>query len=296
MWDTLYDRKNVWSDSIPGTFTIPTETVTGFQWAPNFYGDLGITGSTWTSSSRARTSSTPTSRRSPPPRRWPRATSSPTSSTCTTATTTRRTRWQEEISWGEVGDQDVFGNGTIFTGNHHADDLREFLQFGGFPKAALTPGTAEYRFEVEALKQRFSSCDAENPLDPNHVLANVTKSAAAEWRAELDSQATQRSAIVDAQVKAYSDLETAAIAMGESVGQSWIAGQLSKWQACYTAGGYCWAGSARSRSSTSPPPRSAWTTPAARPRTTTRSSCTRATTAPRRSSARASWPTTSTAR
>ena len=63
----------------------------------------------------------------------------------------------------------------------------------------LTPGTAEYRYEVEALKQRFSSCDAENPLDPNHVLANVTKDAAAEWRAEIDSQAAQRlsSALAD---------------------------------------------------------------------------------------------------
>ncbi|WP_433374649.1 ricin-type beta-trefoil lectin domain protein [Actinoplanes sp. CA-142083] len=243
MWDTLYDRKDVWSDSIPNNFTIPTETVTGFQWAPNFYGDLGITGfyvdQFFKGEDKLYEDLAPIA--------------SDEAVTKGNQLADQQHLYngdddaphsvQEEISWGEVGDQDVFGDGTIFDGNHHADDLREFLQFGGFPKTALTPGTAEYRFEVEALKQRFSSCDAENPLDPNHVLANVVKDAAAEWRTELDSQSAQRSAIVNAQVKAYSDLETSAIAMGEAVGQSWIAGQLTKWQSCYTAGGYCWAGS-----------------------------------------------------
>src|SRR4051794_5897740 len=242
-WDTLYDRKNVWSQSIPGTFTIPTETVTGFQWAPDFYGDLGITkfyvdqffkGEDKLYTDLAPIASaeavTKGNQLADQQHLYNGEDDAPHST-------------QEYISWGALGDQDVFGNGSISKGNHHADDLREFLQFGGFPKTALTPGTAEYRFEVEALKQRFSSCYADNPIDPNHVLANVTKTAAAEWRAEIDSQATQRSAIVNAQVKAYSDLESAAIAMGEAVGQSWIAGQLSKWQACYTAGGYCWAGS-----------------------------------------------------
>ncbi len=243
MWDTLYDRKDVWSDSIPNNFEIPTETVTGFQWAPNFYGDLGITGfyvdQFFKGEDRLYDDLAPIASAEAVAKGNQLANEQHLYNGDDNAPHSV----QEEISWGEVGDQDVFGDGSIFPGNHHADDLREFLQFGGFPKTALTPGTLEYRQEVEALKQRFSSCDAENPLDPNHVLANVTKTAAAEWRAELDSQATQRSAIVNAQIKAYSDLETAAIAMGESVGQSWIAGQLSKWQACYTAGGYCWAGS-----------------------------------------------------
>jgi hypothetical protein len=243
MWDTLYDRKDVWSDSIPNNFEIPTETVTGFQWAPNFYGDLGITGfyvdQFFKGEDRLYNDLAPIAS----DEAVTKANQLADQQHLYNGDDDAPHSVQEEISWGEVGDQDVFGDGTIFDGNHHADDLREFLQFGGFPKAELTPGTAEYRFEVEALKQRFASCDTDNPLDPNHVLANVTKTAAAEWRAELDSQATQRGAIVDAQLKAYNDLESAAIAMGEAVGQSWIAGQLTKWQSCYSAGGYCWAGS-----------------------------------------------------
>jgi len=242
-WDTLYDRKNVWSQSIPARFTIPTETVTGFQWAPNFYGDLGIirfyVDQFFSGEDKLYTDLAPIASADAVAKGNQLANEQHLYNGNDNAPHST----QEYISWGALGDQDPFGDGHVFTGNHHADDLREFLQYGGFPKTELTPGTAEYRYEVEALKQRFSSCDADNPLDPDHVLANVTKTAAAEWRAELDSQATQRGAIVDAAVKAYNDLESAAIAMGESVGQSWIAGQLSKWQACYTVGGYCWAGS-----------------------------------------------------
>lgn len=238
--DTLYGRKDVWSDSIPNNFEVVDETVTGFQWAPNFYGDLGILsfynhrffdgeGSLYedlapVGSAEAVASAVAIAK---------------AQGLYTGSGGSSYERW----AWGEVGDEDPFNDGHVYPGNHHADDLRLFLQAGGFPKSAPAPGSTEFRLEVEAIKQRFASCDTDNPLDPNHVLAPVVHTAAAEWQAELDSQATQRAAILAAHAKAYLDLENAAIAMGEAVGQSWIAHQLTKWQSCWSAGGLCTAGS-----------------------------------------------------
>ncbi len=104
---------------------------------------------------------------------------------------------------GCLGVQEIYPGTSTNAGNEHADDVREFLQYGGFPHAAPAPGSVEYRMEVEALKLRFASCDSDNPLDPDHVLASVARTAGAEWQAELDAQATQRAAIVAAEIKAY---------------------------------------------------------------------------------------------
>jgi hypothetical protein len=242
-WDALYDRHNVWTQSIPGTFDLPTETTTGFQWAPDFYAVLGITGfyvdqffngedglyddlaATASSSSLAT------------------ATDLAKQQHLYLGSEVNSSNIDEAFAWEAVGDYDAFDNGEVWPGNHHADDIREFLQDGGWPKVAPDPSSADFRLEVENIKQRFSSCDTDNPLDPDHVLAPVVHTAAAEWQAELDSQATQRAAIMNAQVKAYNDLEATAVAMGEAVGQSWIAGQLSKWQAYWSPGGPGTAGS-----------------------------------------------------
>ncbi|MEV4350593.1 RICIN domain-containing protein, partial [Actinoplanes sp. NPDC049596] len=239
--DQLYARKDVWSNSIPNNFEITGETTTGFQWAPDFYGDLGISsfyGSQFFADEE---------------RLYADLEPLASAESLTTATDLAKQKHYYVYdggdaagfrAWSAVGDSDPFNSGSVvFHGNHHADDIREWLQFGGWPSAAIPAGSAEFRQEVETLKQRFSSCDADNPLDPRQVLAPVVKTAAAEWQAELDSQKSQRSAILAAQSKAYTDLENAAIAMGEAVGQSWIARQLSRWQACWTAGGECTAGS-----------------------------------------------------
>jgi hypothetical protein len=240
-WTTLGNRHYTWDQSIPGTMDLPTDTVTGFHWSPDFYSQLGITSfyvnQFFQGEDKLYVDLAPIA--------------SPASLTSAVnlakqlhyyyLTDETSANINQVQAWEYVGDWDF--DGSVVTGKHHADDISEFLQFGGWPSVAPAPDSAEFRLEVEALKQRFSSCDTENPLDPYHVLAPAVHQAAAEWQAELDSQKTQRSAIVAAQVAAFNDLQTAAVAMGEAVGQSWIAGQLDKWKAYWSPGGPGTAGS-----------------------------------------------------
>ncbi len=112
-----------------------------------------------------------------------------------------------------------------------ADDYRMFLQYGGFPTAAPAPGSVDFRMDVEALKVRFAGCTSYSPLDPHNVLGPESVTASAEWKAELDAQAGPRADILAAESIASADLDTASEAMVEAVGRSWVAGQLTKWQA-----------------------------------------------------------------
>ena len=241
MWDTLGQRQYTWRDSIPGNFALPGES--NFRLPPNFFSTLGIEGF-WTDQYFAGEGSLYVDLA-------PKALPATAAAALQVAkddhpysgadrTYTNRDDFD---AWGALGTQDFWDSGNPYTGNLHADDIREFLQYGGFPHAAPAAGSVDYRMEVEALKLRYASCDTDNPLDPDHMLASVVRTAGAEWQAELDSQATQRAAIVAAEVKAYNDLQTAANAMAESVGQAWIAGQLTKWQSYWSPGGPGTAGS-----------------------------------------------------
>jgi hypothetical protein len=109
-----------------------------------------------------------------------------------------------------------------------ADDIRRILQYGGFPRSAPAAGTAEFRMDVEALKARWASCDSSSPSDPFQVLREEVAVSAAEWRAELDSQASQRAAVVAAEVQSAKDLWAVNDLLYKSMGEAWYAGELTR--------------------------------------------------------------------
>jgi hypothetical protein len=118
-----------------------------------------------------------------------------------------------------------------------ADNARLFLASGGFPRTAPQPGTAEYRVAVEDLKARFAGCAWRDPIDPSRALSDVTSTAAAEWQQEIASQATQRNTILDASEDATKALANGAKALGETLGHSWTADRLARWQDYWSPGG-----------------------------------------------------------
>jgi Ricin-type beta-trefoil lectin domain len=124
-----------------------------------------------------------------------------------------------------------------------ADDTRLLLQRGGFARTAPDPGSVEYRVDVEDLKSRFASCEWRTPEDPNAVLGQEVATASTEWQAEIAGQQTQRDALLTANAKATGALTKAADALGEILGQSWIADHASRWQAWWQPGGPGTAGS-----------------------------------------------------
>lgn len=113
----------------------------------------------------------------------------------------------------------------------YADDARMFLENGGFPTAAPEPGSMEFRVDVENLKARFASCATSNPVDPHQVLTAEVAVASQEWQNEIAGQRVQRDAILGAEQAASKDLQVAAQAMAEALGQSMIAGRLTDWEA-----------------------------------------------------------------
>ncbi|MFK0222002.1 polymorphic toxin-type HINT domain-containing protein [Streptomyces vinaceus] len=113
----------------------------------------------------------------------------------------------------------------------YADDARIFLQNGGFPTSAPDMDSMEFRIDVEQLKTRFASCATRNPLDPHKVLTAETAIASQEWQAEIAGQKAQRDVILGAEQAAAKDLQTAAQAMAEALGQSMIARRLTDWEA-----------------------------------------------------------------
>ncbi|SED61683.1 hypothetical protein SAMN04489727_8597 [Amycolatopsis tolypomycina] len=135
----------------------------------------------------------------------------------------------------EAGDPAVFYFGDMVVNGRSADDIRQFLQYGGFATTAPVPASAEFRLEVEALKIRYAGCDSENPADPNQVLGAVVTAADTEWNAELAAQAPQRAALVTAELQASKDLESATNAMIEAVGQAAVVSKLLDWQRSWPA-------------------------------------------------------------
>ncbi|MFF5966106.1 ricin-type beta-trefoil lectin domain protein [Streptomyces collinus] len=124
-----------------------------------------------------------------------------------------------------------------------ADNARQFLASGGFPRTAPEPGSLEFRLAVEDLKTRFASCAWRGPVDPNKVLGKEVAEASAEWQQEIAAQATQRNQILTANKGATKSLATGARALGEMLGQSWTADHLTRWQDWWSPGGPGWIGS-----------------------------------------------------
>ncbi|MFG2961245.1 ricin-type beta-trefoil lectin domain protein [Streptomyces sp. NPDC048291] len=122
------------------------------------------------------------------------------------------------------------------------DDARLFLSSGGFRRTAPEPGSVEYRIAVEDLKTRFASCDWRSPVDPDRVLGKEVADASAEWQREIAAQAAQRDRILTANRDATKALATGSKALGELLGQSWIADRLARWQDYWSAGGPGWIG------------------------------------------------------
>ncbi|WP_373559109.1 ricin-type beta-trefoil lectin domain protein [Streptomyces sp. SA15] len=123
-----------------------------------------------------------------------------------------------------------------------ADNARIFLASGGFPRTAPEPGSVEHRIAVEDLKARFASCAWRGPVDPSKVLGKQVADASAEWQQEIAAQATQRNQILTANAGATKALAAGAKALGEMLGQSWIADHLARWQDYWSAGGPGWIG------------------------------------------------------
>ncbi|WP_317617807.1 RICIN domain-containing protein [Streptomyces sp. SDr-06] len=125
-----------------------------------------------------------------------------------------------------------------------SDDARIFLASGGFARTAPQPGTAEYRIAVEDLKSRFAACAWREPLDPDKVLGGITDTAASEWQQEVASQAVQRNQILNASTDATKALAIGAKALGELLGDSWVADHIARWQDYWSPGGAGWVGDA----------------------------------------------------
>ncbi|MER8183398.1 RICIN domain-containing protein [Kitasatospora sp. NPDC094015] len=119
------------------------------------------------------------------------------------------------------------------------DDIRLFLQYGGFPRSAPQAGTADFRVAVEDLKTRYASCDSTNPdrVDANKVLGPQVQAATAEWQSEIAGQQVQRDTILAATQKATAALQNSSQALGEALAQSWLADHLSRWQGYWLPGG-----------------------------------------------------------
>ncbi|MEV6172883.1 RICIN domain-containing protein [Streptomyces sp. NPDC051954] len=140
----------------------------------------------------------------------------------------------EHQAWGDLVDDGLEPTG--------ADNARLFLSSGGFPRTAAEPGTVEYRLAVEDLKTRFAACAWRGPVDPNKVLGKQVAAASAEWQQEVAGQAAQRNQLLTANRDAVRALAAGSKALGEMLGQSWIADHLTRWQNYWSAGGPGWIG------------------------------------------------------
>ncbi|WP_371545810.1 polymorphic toxin-type HINT domain-containing protein [Streptomyces sp. NBC_00554] len=126
--------------------------------------------------------------------------------------------------------RDTAVNQTRFAGGTTASDIASYLSHGGFLSEAPAADSAEFRYEVENLKQAWSSCDHQDPVDPNNALGLVVSTATAEWNAEYASQAAPRAAILQAEADAAAATREATDDMVEAIGQAWLAEQILLWQ------------------------------------------------------------------
>ncbi|MFD7700498.1 ricin-type beta-trefoil lectin domain protein [Streptomyces caelestis] len=245
--DALNGRRDAWKAPLDGLETPGGFTVTGFHWPPgspgddeeDFYSRTGLSqwvaDRFWKSEGDFYEDPTPladeqtvkavTDLGTPLYSDKPYDPSLPTDE--------RERQYYEERAFEDLTD------GFPPTG---ADDARLFLSYGGFPRTAPQPGTAEYRIAVEDLKTRFASCAWRDPIDPSEVLGGIAGTAATEWQEEVAAQAGQRNLILDANEDATKALAAGAKSLGEMLGNSWVADHLVQWQDYWSAGGVGWIG------------------------------------------------------
>ncbi|MFD8572704.1 hypothetical protein [Streptomyces sp. NPDC059639] len=137
-------------------------------------------------------------------------------------------------SWNDYAADIMLRDGNLsnsrFAGGTTASDIAGYLRHGGFLATPPATDSPEYRVEVENLKQAWSSCDHQDPVDPHNALASVVATATAEWNAEYAAQAAPRAAIIQAEADAAAATREAADDMLEAVGQAWLAEQILLWQ------------------------------------------------------------------
>ncbi|TWF85773.1 ricin-type beta-trefoil lectin domain protein [Streptomyces capillispiralis] len=245
--DALNSRRDAWAVPLDGLETPGGFTVTGFHWPPgspgddeeDFYSQTGLTqwvaDRFWKSEDDFYEDPTPladeqtvkavTDLGTPLYSEKPYDPSLPTDE--------RERQYYEERAFADL--TDGFPPAS-------ADDARLFLSYGGFPRTAPQPGTAEYRIAVEDLKARFASCAWRDPIDPSEVLGGIAGTAATEWQEEVAAQAGQRDLILDASDDATKALAAGAKSLGEMLGNSWVADHLVQWQDYWSAGGMGWIG------------------------------------------------------
>ncbi|MER5747169.1 polymorphic toxin type 27 domain-containing protein [Streptomyces sp. NPDC002225] len=119
---------------------------------------------------------------------------------------------------------------TRYSGGTTSADIATYLRHGGFLDKKVTEGSAEFRIEVENLKQAWASCNHQDPVDPRNSLSEVVSQASAEWSAEYAGQAAPRAVIMQAEADAAAATRSAADNMVEAIGQAWFADQILRWQ------------------------------------------------------------------
>ncbi|MFE4540045.1 hypothetical protein ACFRKB_34080 [Streptomyces scopuliridis] len=136
--------------------------------------------------------------------------------------------WHDWSADSMLRDSDV--NNTRYSGGTTSSDIASYLRRGGFAVEAPAKDSAEYRVEVEDLKQAWAACDYQNPVDPRRTLNEPVMAAMAEWELEYGGQAAQRATIIQAEADAYAGTRAAADNLVEAIGQAWLAEQILTWQ------------------------------------------------------------------
>ncbi|MFJ1799058.1 polymorphic toxin type 27 domain-containing protein [Streptomyces sp. NPDC088180] len=123
--------------------------------------------------------------------------------------------------------QDV---GYAYSGGTTSTDIASYLRRGGFPTEAPAEDSAEYRVEVEDLKQAWAACDYQNPIDMRRVLNAPVVTAMVEWELEYAGQADQRARIIQAEADAAAATQGATGDMIEAIRQAWVVEQILTWR------------------------------------------------------------------
>ncbi|MFJ9434869.1 polymorphic toxin type 27 domain-containing protein [Streptomyces sp. NPDC101490] len=116
------------------------------------------------------------------------------------------------------------------SGGTTSSDIATYLRRGGFATKEPVKDSAEYRVEVEDLKQAWAGCDWQNPVDPRRMLNTPVMSAMVEWELEYAGQATQRATIIQAEADAAAATHAATTDMVEAIRQAWLAEQILTWR------------------------------------------------------------------
>ncbi|MFE6298216.1 hypothetical protein ACFVQF_30240, partial [Streptomyces sp. NPDC057866] len=136
--------------------------------------------------------------------------------------------WHDWAADSMLMDSEV--NNTRYTNGTTSSDIAAYLRRGGFATEAPAKDSPAYRVEVEDLKQAWSACDSQNPVDPRRMLNAPVMTAMVEWEQEYAGQAPQRAVIIQAEADAAAATREAADDMIEAIGLAWRAEQILTWR------------------------------------------------------------------